>query len=121
MAPSKKRKRESTDDDATYGLRQILPVANLPIDFDDEPLDGTQYLFLVRCVLSLFSELCYTVIRNDVSMYQQKGCTEASWCQARSQSLRLQSPTAYPAYMLYKGGPAAAVQRMAQQIRAPLS
>lgn len=49
MAPSKKRKRESVDDDdATYGLRQTLPVANLPIDFDGEPLDGLQYLFLVR-------------------------------------------------------------------------
>ena len=60
MAPSKKRKREtentgSDDDDvATYGLRQILPVANLPIDFEGEPLDGMQYLFLVRCVLSFF-------------------------------------------------------------------
>ncbi|KAF8272450.1 hypothetical protein EI94DRAFT_1796075 [Lactarius quietus] len=54
MPPSKKRKRETEhtgsddDDSATYGLRQILPVANLPIDFDDEPLDGMQYLFLVR-------------------------------------------------------------------------
>ncbi|KAI9448060.1 hypothetical protein H4582DRAFT_2139638 [Lactarius indigo] len=51
MAPSKKRKRENgdnDDDEATYGLRQILPVANLPIDFDGEPLDGMQYLFLVR-------------------------------------------------------------------------
>lgn len=54
MAPSKKRKRETEhigcddDDSATYGLRQILPVANLPIDFASEPLDGMQYLFLVR-------------------------------------------------------------------------
>ncbi|KAI9466987.1 hypothetical protein BJY52DRAFT_35757 [Lactarius psammicola] len=51
MAPSKKRKRENEcddDDDTTYGLRQILPVANLPIDFDGEPQDGLQYLFLVR-------------------------------------------------------------------------
>jgi hypothetical protein len=60
MAPSKKRKRETEhigcddDDSATYGLRQILPVANLPIDFASEPLDGMQYLFLVRCVLSSF-------------------------------------------------------------------
>lgn len=51
MAPPKKRKRENEcddDDEATYGLRQTLPVANLPIDFDGEPLDGMQYLFLVR-------------------------------------------------------------------------
>jgi hypothetical protein len=71
MAPSKKRKRESNDDDATYGLRQILPVANLPIDFDGEPLDGTQYLFLVRCVLSFFSELCYNSV--DVSTERMHG------------------------------------------------
>jgi hypothetical protein len=60
MAPSKKRKRETEhigsddEDSATCGLRQILPVANLPIDFASEPLDGMQYLFLVRCVLFLF-------------------------------------------------------------------
>jgi hypothetical protein len=60
MAPPKKRKRETEDigsdgdDTATYGLRQILPVANLPVDFDSEPLDGMQYLFLVRYVLSRF-------------------------------------------------------------------
>ncbi|KAH9006848.1 hypothetical protein EDB86DRAFT_2824042 [Lactarius hatsudake] len=50
MVPPKKRKRENEcdDDEATYGLRQTLPVANLPIDFDGEPLDGMQYLFLVR-------------------------------------------------------------------------
>ncbi|KAI0304128.1 hypothetical protein BC826DRAFT_213833 [Russula brevipes] len=51
-----KRKRErgsgdhgdDDDDDTTYGFRQILPVANLPIDFDGEPMDGLQYLFTVR-------------------------------------------------------------------------
>jgi len=56
MAPSKKRKRtvggdrhdDDDDDDPTHGLRQILPVANLPMDFDGEPVDGTQYLFTVR-------------------------------------------------------------------------
>ena len=53
MPPSRKRKREHVksgddDDDTTYGLRQILPVANLPIDFDGEPTDGMQYLFTVR-------------------------------------------------------------------------
>lgn len=59
MPPSRKRKREhgggggDDDDDATYGLRQILPVANLPNDFDGEPTDGMQYLFTVRYVLSV--------------------------------------------------------------------
>ncbi|KAI0268286.1 hypothetical protein BC834DRAFT_968491 [Gloeopeniophorella convolvens] len=50
MAPNNKRKREdgADDDDIPYGLRQILPVANLPIDFADEPMDGMQYLFTVR-------------------------------------------------------------------------
>jgi len=28
--------------------KQILPVAELPADFDDEPADGMQYLFTVR-------------------------------------------------------------------------
>ncbi|PPR04048.1 hypothetical protein CVT24_010623 [Panaeolus cyanescens] len=44
-----KRKREDSDDEeeASYG-RQILPVANLPDDFDQEPMDGMQYLFTVR-------------------------------------------------------------------------
>jgi len=52
---SLKRKREYIggggdydDDDAIYGLRQTLPVAKLPIDFDGEPMDGMQYLFTVR-------------------------------------------------------------------------
>ncbi|KAI9508919.1 hypothetical protein F5148DRAFT_1191443 [Russula earlei] len=56
MGPPLKRKREYTgddsvdddDDDAPYGLRQTLPVANLPIGFDGEPSDGMQYLFTVR-------------------------------------------------------------------------
>jgi Survival motor neuron (SMN) interacting protein 1 (SIP1) len=60
MPHSRKRKREHVKggddddgDDTTYGLRQILPVANLPIDFDGEPTDGMQYLFTVRYVLSI--------------------------------------------------------------------
>ena len=59
MAPHQKRKREhgggdGDDDDNSYGgLRQILPVANLPSDFDGEPIDGMQYLFTVRYVLSI--------------------------------------------------------------------
>lgn len=62
MAPSRKRKRDHAggdddddDNDATYGLRQILPVANLPISFDGEPTDGMQYLFTVRYVLAITS------------------------------------------------------------------
>ncbi|KAF9057975.1 hypothetical protein BJ165DRAFT_1314207, partial [Panaeolus papilionaceus] len=45
------RKRDETadsdDEEASYG-RQILPVANLPDDFNEEPMDGMQYLFTVR-------------------------------------------------------------------------
>lgn len=60
MAPSRKRKRDvrgdshgDGDDDDAHGMRQMLPVANLPIDFDGEPADGMQYLFTVRYVLSV--------------------------------------------------------------------
>ncbi|KAG8218658.1 hypothetical protein J3R82DRAFT_4323 [Butyriboletus roseoflavus] len=46
-----KRKRDelsdSDSDEITPG-KQILPVANLPHDFDQDPQDGMQYLFLVR-------------------------------------------------------------------------
>ncbi|KAG6833939.1 hypothetical protein H0H87_007950 [Tephrocybe sp. NHM501043] len=46
-----KRKRDeyddSDDEEPAFG-RQILPVANLPIDFSGEPMDGAQYLFTVR-------------------------------------------------------------------------
>ncbi|PPQ77419.1 hypothetical protein CVT25_011001 [Psilocybe cyanescens] len=46
-----KRKRAELDDsdeeEPAYG-KQILPVANLPDDFNDEPMDGLQYLFMVR-------------------------------------------------------------------------
>lgn len=52
-----KRKRPAYEDDsdeeiASYG-RQILPVANLPSNFDGEPEDGMQYLFTVRYVWDL--------------------------------------------------------------------
>jgi len=60
MANSRKRKRDvrgdghgDDDDDDGRGMRQILPVANLPIDFNGEPMDGMQYLFTVRYVLSV--------------------------------------------------------------------
>lgn len=40
---------DSEDEDPTLGGgRQILPVANLPLDFSGEPEDGAQYLFTVR-------------------------------------------------------------------------
>ncbi|KDR83932.1 hypothetical protein GALMADRAFT_54455 [Galerina marginata CBS 339.88] len=50
MASSKRKWEETEDSDEeapSYG-RQILPVANLPDDFNEEPMDGLQYLFMVR-------------------------------------------------------------------------
>ncbi|KAJ7094580.1 hypothetical protein B0H15DRAFT_946980 [Mycena belliarum] len=49
MPPKRKRDDhdESDDEDTSFG-RQILPVANLPADFQGEPEDGMQYLFTVR-------------------------------------------------------------------------
>lgn len=48
-----KRKRSQLDnsdeEEPAYG-KQILPVANLPADFNNEPMDGMQYLFMVRLV-----------------------------------------------------------------------
>lgn len=38
---------DSDDDEPTFG-KQILPVANLPMNFDREPEDGLEYLFTVR-------------------------------------------------------------------------
>ena len=57
-SPSMKRKREddSDDDEPAYG-KQILPVANLSQDFDEEPVDGMQYLFTVRYVYLSLSKL----------------------------------------------------------------
>jgi len=48
-----KRKHDELDDsedESSYG-KQILPVANLPDNFNQEPTDGMQYLFTVRYVL----------------------------------------------------------------------
>jgi len=96
MAPSLKRKREYTgdggddDDDAIYGLRQTLPVANLPIDFDSEPMDGMQYLFTVRYVPSTLVE----TYKDSITSHPQARCKETTRCQARRQSLRLQPTTA---------------------------
>uniref|UniRef100_A0A0W0EZB3 Uncharacterized protein n=1 Tax=Moniliophthora roreri TaxID=221103 RepID=A0A0W0EZB3_MONRR len=54
FSPSLKRKRDeydenadSDDEEPSFG-RQILPVANLPGDFDGIPQDGMEYLFTVR-------------------------------------------------------------------------
>lgn len=46
-----KRKRDDlgdSDDDEPLLGRQILPVADLPEDFNEAPTDGMQYLFTVR-------------------------------------------------------------------------
>ncbi len=51
---------EDDDDEPSFG-RQILPVANLPADFAEEPTDGLQYLFTVRCVC--FIQLLSTLPR----------------------------------------------------------
>jgi len=40
---------DSDNDEPSFG-KQTLPVANLPMDFDREPEDGMQYLFIVRWV-----------------------------------------------------------------------
>jgi hypothetical protein len=46
-----KRKYDDLDDsdseEPSLG-KQILPVADLPYDFNGEPADGMQYLFTVR-------------------------------------------------------------------------
>ena len=65
-----KRKWESvdhSDDDEPLLGRQILPVANLPDDFNQAPVDGMQYLFTVRyCVLALLLSSSLTFLRADV-------------------------------------------------------
>jgi hypothetical protein len=51
MPYAQKRKRDDRDDDSDEEPspgKQILPVANLPEDFDGVPEDGLQYLFTVR-------------------------------------------------------------------------
>ena len=54
MSAVGKRKRdeyESSDDEGEHILgKQVLPVADLPLDFDGVPEDGAQYLFTVRYV-----------------------------------------------------------------------
>jgi hypothetical protein len=42
---------------------QVLPVANyLPEDFDGDPGDGMEYLFMVRLVWSLLSACNFTAV-----------------------------------------------------------
>jgi hypothetical protein len=57
-----KRKHEELDDsddeEPSFG-RQILPVANLPEDFDGIPEDGLQYLFTVRCGNKMILIICF--------------------------------------------------------------
>jgi hypothetical protein len=43
---------DDDDDEPSFG-RQILPVARLPDNFDGEPVDGMQYLFMVRYARSM--------------------------------------------------------------------
>jgi hypothetical protein len=50
MSFVKKRKWdeiEDSDEEPSFG-RQILPVANLPDDYDGIPQNGMEYLFTVR-------------------------------------------------------------------------
>ncbi|KAH7887594.1 survival motor neuron interacting protein 1-domain-containing protein [Phlebopus sp. FC_14] len=50
-AMANKRKREELGDsdyDEPAPGKQLLPVANLPSDFDKDPANGMEYLFLVR-------------------------------------------------------------------------
>ena len=57
-----KRKRdeyESSDDENDHVIgKQVLPVANLPFDFDGTPEDGAQYLFTVRCAWGTTQHIC---------------------------------------------------------------
>ena len=54
MSAGDKRKRgeyETLDDEEEHARnKQVLPIANLPFDFDGVPEDGAQYLFTVRYV-----------------------------------------------------------------------
>jgi hypothetical protein len=65
---------DSEDDEPSYG-KQILPVANLPNDYDEEPMDGMQYLFTVRYALS-DSFIKKSNLSNESSV--QASCTSAS-------------------------------------------
>ena len=47
---------DDDEDEPSFG-KQILPVARLPDDFNGEPVDGLQYLFMVRCVFYKYYRL----------------------------------------------------------------
>lgn len=51
MSHTLKRKADEiddSDDEEPMLGRQVLPVANLPDNYHDVPMDGLQYLFTVR-------------------------------------------------------------------------
>ena len=57
MSLALKRKADDlddSDDEEPMLGRQVLPVANLPDNFDGVPMDGLQYLFTVRCASCQF-------------------------------------------------------------------
>lgn len=65
-----KRKRDDSNDsdaDEIAPGKQNLPVANLPYDFDQEPQDGMEYLFLVRYCLdfTMYSACIHQATRRD--------------------------------------------------------
>jgi hypothetical protein len=64
MSAIGKRKRgecDSSDDESNNVMgKQVLPVADLPFDFDGVPEDGAQYLFTVRCARILPSGNMYS-------------------------------------------------------------
>ena len=91
MSAVGKRKRdeyESSDDENGYVLgKQVLPVADLPFDFDGVPQDGAQYLFTVRYV--------------DDSLLRERYAVGADWIRRRNASLlpritRVDNPYAIP-------------------------
>ncbi|TEB35775.1 hypothetical protein FA13DRAFT_1788379 [Coprinellus micaceus] len=115
MPPSSaKRKRgneDSSDDEDTSFGKQILPVANLPENFDGEPMDGLQYLFTVRrdarrlpgvtCVQNPYASAPPTVSRSSHSDFTtHPSVPSEQWClllETRFRNLRqnLNQPTRF--------------------------
>ena len=87
MSSGFKRKRDDADEDdePAYGLRQILPVANLPSNFEGEPEDGMQYLFTVR-----YAPLSYSHLHR-LTVSQERNAS-ATGSQARPEPIRYSSP-----------------------------
>ncbi len=48
-------------DDHDLAPNQVLPVANLPRNFDGVPQDGMEYLFTVRCLFLCISSSFFRV------------------------------------------------------------